>query len=63
MSDAIAEAQDSKQPLYTALLDASKSFDVVWHEGMLARIAELNIDGPLWLLYRSMYDKMFSSLK
>lgn len=63
VSEAIAEAQDNRQPLYTALLDASKAFDVVWHEGMLARIAELNIDGPLWLLYRSMYEKMYSSVK
>ena len=48
----MAEAQDNNQVIYAALLDASKAFDVVWHDGMLLDIYELGITGDLWLIYK-----------
>jgi hypothetical protein len=63
ITEAVAETKDLGIPLYGAFLDASKAFDVVWHEGMLAKLYELGISGPLWLLYRDMYRAMTSSVK
>ena len=59
----MAEAQDNNQVIYAALLDASKAFDVVWHDGMLLDIYELGITGDLWLIYKSMYSNMTSQVK
>ena len=63
ITEAFAEAADQKMPLYTAFLDASKAFDVVWHQGLLAKIAELGIEGNLWLLYQDLYNDMTSMVK
>ena len=58
----MAEAQDNNQVIYTALLDASKAFDV-WHDGMLLDIYERGITDDLWLIYKSMYSNMTSQVK
>ena len=63
LSEAIAEAQDEKIPLFAALLDASKAFDVVWHAGMHATISQMGINGRLWTLYVDLYDNMKSKVK
>ena len=63
LSEAIAEAKDKKEPIYGAFLDASKAFDVVWHDGMLLNLHQLGIKGHLWLLYKDMYTNMTSQIK
>ena len=63
LSESIAEARDNKEILYTALLDASKAFDVVWHPGMLFSLHQHGITGNLWLLYQDMYSGMTSRVK
>ena len=63
LTEACAEAEDRKIPLYTAYLDASKAFDVVWHDGMLLQLYQLGIDHDLWLLYRDLYRDMSSAVK
>ena len=63
VSEAISEARDNKQILYTAMLDSSKAFDVVWHDGMLFNLYQLGIKGDLWLLYQDMYNNMTSQIK
>ena len=50
LSEAIAEAGDYKQPLYTLYLDASKAFDVVYHNGMLNQFHAICMLGDLWML-------------
>ena len=37
-TEAIAEARDTRSPLYTACIDASKAFDVVWHKSLLRKL-------------------------
>ena len=49
--------------LYDAFLDASKAFDVVWHEGMFHKLNELGVTDDLWLLYRNLYSNMSSTVK
>ena len=63
LSEAIAEAKDTKTVLFTTFLDASKAFDVVWHNGMLVSLHQLGITGNLWLLYKDMYNNMTSKVK
>ena len=38
LTEAIAEFKYLKQPLFSAFLDASKAFDVVWHNFMLRKL-------------------------
>jgi hypothetical protein len=38
LTEAIAESLDNNEPLYAAFIDASKAFDVVWHESMLRKL-------------------------
>ena len=59
LSEQISEARDNKQIIYTAMVDASKAFDVVWHDGMLFNLYQLGI----WLLYQDMYNNMTSHIK
>ena len=63
LSESITEVRDNKEILYTALLDASKAFDVVWHPGMLFSLHQHGITGNLWLLYQDMYSGMTSRVK
>ena len=63
LSEAIANAKDVRSPLYVMFLDASKAFDVVWHDSLLNKIHDLNINGDLWLLYRSLYQEVSSRVK
>ena len=48
LSECIAEGLDQRQTLYVTFLDASKAFDVVWHESMLNKLYDLGITGKLW---------------
>ena len=63
LSEAIAEAGDNKEPLYTLYLDASKAFNVVYHNGMLTQLHAMGIPGDLWMLLSDSYAGMTSALK
>ena len=63
LSESITEAMDNKEILYTALLDTSTAFDVVWHPGMLFSLHQHGITGNLWLLYQDIYSGMTSIVK
>ena len=63
LSEVIAEAGDNKEPLYTLYLDASKAFDVVYHNGMLNQLHAMGIPGDLWMLLNDSYAGMTSALK
>ena len=43
-TEAIAEARDTKTPLYAACIDASKAFDVVWHKSLLRKLYKSRLD-------------------
>lgn len=63
LTETIADAKDNNIILFTTFLDASKAFDVVWHNGMMRSLHELGISGNLWLLYKDMYHNMTSRVK
>ena len=63
LTEAIAEAQDIKHPLYAAFLDASKAFDVVWHNSMLRKLYEAGLHGVDWILMKEWYSNMTSQVK
>ena len=45
LTEAIAESVDNGKPLYTAFIDASKAFDVVWHDSMLVKLYDVGLSG------------------
>ena len=62
LTEAIAEAIDLKKPLFAAYLDASKAFDVVWHDSMLRKLYLCGLQGKDWLLMKG-YTNMESMVK
>ena len=63
LTEVMAEAADSKEPLYITLLDTSKAFDVVNHKAMLNALHQQGVTGQLWRLYDSMYSGIKSVVK
>ena len=54
------QAKSNKSPLYLALMDKSKAFDVVDHRGMLNSTYKQGIHGQLWRILDSMYTNISS---
>ena len=63
LSEALAEKKDLKHPMYVLFLDASKAFDVVYHNGMLNSLHDLHITGDLWMILNNAYEGITSTLK
>ena len=59
-TEALAEARDTKTPLYTACIDASKAFDVVWHNSMLRKLYNLGLPSAHWNILKDSYAEMSS---
>ena len=59
-TEAIAEARDTKTPLYAACIDASKAFDVVWHKSLLRKFYNLGLTGRCWNILQDSYQEMSS---
>lgn len=57
------EARETHIPLYIALTDAKKAFDVVWHEGLFREIFKMNIIGDNWLLFKEWYRNLTTKIK
>lgn len=49
----IASALQNKHHATSVLIDVSKAFDRVWHEGLLYKLASSPLPGRLWKLLRS----------
>ena len=47
ITEACAEAKDTNTPLYMGFLDASKAFDVVFHDSLLKALYEQGVKGHL----------------
>ena len=60
MSWAIAEARDTRSPLYTVCIDASKAFDVVWHKSLLRKLYNSGLTGTNWNILQASYHAMSS---
>ena len=59
-TEAIAEARDTRSPLYTACIDASKAFDVVWHKSLLRKLYNSGLTGTNWNILQESYHAMSS---
>ena len=62
-TEILAEASDMNKPLYTAMLDASKAFDVVVHNNLLMALHKHDLNGTHWLLTKDWYTEMSSQIK
>ncbi|MEW8546489.1 MAG: reverse transcriptase domain-containing protein, partial [Candidatus Thiodiazotropha sp.] len=63
LTEAIAESVDLGKPLYTAFIDASKAFDVVWHDSMLVKLYDVGLTGQKWNFLNNWYTGLQSSVK
>ncbi|KAK3098774.1 hypothetical protein FSP39_022998 [Pinctada imbricata] len=63
LTEALAEAMDTKQTLYAGFLNASKAFDVVWYDSMLRKLYIQGLEGTDWLLLKNWYTGMRSKVK
>lgn len=63
ITEAVAEAHYAKKPLYIAMLDASKAFDVVWHQSMLTKLYQAGVTGTLWQMFSTQYEALTSCVK
>ena len=55
-----AEARDTKTTLYAACIDASKAFDVVWHNSMLRKLYNFGLNLACWSVLQDSYSEMSS---
>ena len=63
LTEAIAESIEIGKPLYTAFIDASKAFDVVWHDSMLVKLYDVGLNGQKWNFLNNWYTRLQSSVK
>lgn len=63
LTEAIAESLDNNESLYAAFIDASKAFDVVWHESMLRKLFYTGISKETWILTKMLYQDLHSKVK
>ncbi|KAK3093570.1 hypothetical protein FSP39_017535 [Pinctada imbricata] len=63
LTEAIAEAYDTKTALHATFLDAAKAFDTVWHASMLRRLHIHGLGGTDWLVMKNWYSDMKSQVK
>ena len=63
ITEAIGEAKDCKSTLINTFMDASKAFDVVYHNGLMCTINSQGVTGRIWHFYNSAYTNIKSHVK
>jgi hypothetical protein len=51
------------ESLFAAFIDASKAFDVVWHESMLRTLFYTGISKETWIWTKMLYQDLHSKVK
>lgn len=63
LNEALAEAKDTKLPLYVATLDVQKAFDVVKHESLLCKLFQQGLVGRWFKLKQDSYRNLTAKVK
>jgi hypothetical protein len=63
LSEAVNESWDLRIPLWMAMFDASKAFDVVWQDSLMLKLHNIGVSGELWTLLKDWYSGQTSSVK
>ncbi|CAC5413140.1 unnamed protein product [Mytilus coruscus] len=63
LTELIIQAIKTKSPLYVALMDARKTFDIVWHLGLMREMHKFGLTGDNWLFFKKWYENLKSKIK
>ncbi|VDI77462.1 Hypothetical predicted protein [Mytilus galloprovincialis] len=63
LTELIIQAIKTKSPLYVALMDARKAFDIVWHLGLMREMNKFGLTGGNWLVFKRWYANLKSKIK
>ncbi|CAG2206286.1 unnamed protein product [Mytilus edulis] len=63
LTELIIQAIKTKSPLYVALMDARKAFDIVWHLGLMREMHKFGLTGDNWLFFKRWYENLKSKIK
>ncbi|CAG2215102.1 unnamed protein product [Mytilus edulis] len=63
LTELIIQAIKTKSPLYVALMDARKAFDIVWHLGLMREMHKFGYTGDNWLIFKRWYENLKSKIK
>ena len=62
LQEAIQSLRKKGKKAYVAYLDVRKAFDTVWHQGMLVKLHQKGIQGPIWQIINKWYTSSTSSV-
>ncbi len=63
LSEVIKGRQRGGLPTYAFFLDLSKAYDTVWRDGLLYKLWQQGIRGPIWQYIRAMYTTTARSVR
>ncbi|XP_021371988.1 uncharacterized protein LOC110462377 [Mizuhopecten yessoensis] len=63
VEECINEAFDFNKPLALTTLDATRAFDVVWHDGLLRTLYQAGVQQELWGLIKELQTEFYSAAK
>ena len=62
LQEAIQSLREKGKKAYVAHLDVRKAFDTVWHQGLLVKLHQKGIWGPIWQINNKWYTSLTSSV-
>ncbi|XP_033739065.1 uncharacterized protein LOC117326426 [Pecten maximus] len=62
LTELITEANKTRSPLYVALMDAKKAFDILWHAGLLREMYNFGLTGDNWTFFKNWYEDVTSRI-
>ncbi|KAK6191097.1 hypothetical protein SNE40_002842 [Patella caerulea] len=63
LQETIYHHLERSNKLHVAFLDSTKAFDSVWHNGLLLKLHEIDLDASLWSVVDNMYTNMTSCVR
>ena len=62
LQEAIQSLREKGKKAYVAYLDVRKAFDTVWHQGLLVKLHQKGITGPIWQIINKWYTSSTTSI-